>query len=120
MRCKWFSSAGIGLSTVFLCLPCSIASGGSQYSHLSLTPILMGNWFPLMALIFTLLALIFLLTKRDYGQMSPVCLILSLASQGLSWYFFSSFCLVSGAAALLQVTVLFQKYLPGHAKCSDA
>lgn len=112
MQHKWFSSTAIGLSILLMALPCSVTLGSSQHSHLSLASIYMGNWFPLLAMVFSVLALIFLLSKRDYGQMSPVCLILAMASQGLSWYFFGSFSLIGAASMLLHLSVLLQKHIP--------
>lgn len=108
---KWFPAFGILLSIVLLALPCSVAMGGRYYSHLSFTPAAAGNWFPALAVIFALLALVFLLMRREYGQMAPICLGLSLASQVLSWRLFSSFSLISLAVVLLQTAVLLQKQL---------
>lgn len=121
MRCKWFSGMGILISLVLMALPCGVtmtfASGSEeqltrQYSYLSLAPVICGNWFPLLAVLFAILALVFLLLRRDYGQLSPICLGLSAASQVLSWILFSTFALTGAAVILLQLAILFQKKLP--------
>lgn len=118
MRHRWFSGAGMLLSLVLMALPCGVAMTFApeaeaaiirQFSYLSLTPMGCGNWFPLLAVIFTLLALVFLLLRRDYGQMTPVCLGLAAASQLLSWLLFGAFTLVGAAAAVLQLAVLAQE-----------
>lgn len=118
MRHKWFSGAGILLSLVLMALPCGVSvtfgvdAGQTlvqQYSYFSRTLIGSGNWFPLLAAAFTLLALVFLLLRRDYGQMAPICLGLSVASQVLAWTLFGAFTLISGVAAALQLAVLAQE-----------
>ena len=114
MGCKYFSSAGILLSILLMALPCSVTMDGLQCSHLSVSLIGSGNLFPLMAVSFALLAIVFLWIRRDYGQMSPICLGLSLVSQILSWILFHTFGLVGGASALLHLAVLLQRYLPNH------
>ena len=121
MRCKWFSGTGILLSLVLMALPCGVTMAvpagpedrlTAQYSYLSPTPAGLGNWFPLLAVLFAVLALVFLLLRRDYGQMAPICLGLSAASQLLSWLLFGAFTLTGAAVVLLQLAVLFQKRLP--------
>lgn len=121
MRCKWFSGTGILLSLILMALPCGVSvtflgpdmkGVTCQFSYLSFTPIGFGNCFPALAVLFAILALVFLLTKRDYRQMAPICLGLSAASQIFSWFLFQSFTLTALAVVLLQVAVLAEKKLP--------
>ncbi len=118
MRYRWFSGAGILLSLILMALPCGISMDFStdsgqtlvqQYSYFSRMPIGYGDWFPLLAAVFTLLALVFLLLRRDYGQMAPVCLGLAVASQALAWTLFGAFTVTSGVTAALQLAVLVQE-----------
>ncbi len=122
MRHRWFSGAGMLLSLVLMALPCGVAmtfgldAGQTtirQFSYFSFTPAGYGNWFPLLAVAFTLLALVFLLLRRDYGQMTPVCLGLAAVSQLLSWLLFGAFTPVGGAAVGLQLAVLAQEVKSG-------
>lgn len=117
MRHRWFSGAGILLSLVLMALPCGVSMAFGidaenrlirQFSYFSLTPAGYGNWFPLLSVLFTLLALLFLLLRRDYKQMSPVCLALAVASQALSWLLFGSLTLVSAVSVVLQLSILSQ------------
>ena len=121
MHCKYFSGIGILMSLLLMALPCGVtmrmADGPgqwvvAQYSYLSGMPMGYGNWFPILAVAFTALALVFLLLRRDYGEMAPICLGLSAASQILSWIIFSSFTLTGLAIIAIQISVLLQKHLP--------
>ena len=116
MRHRWFSGAGLLLSLLLMALPCSMSmqldspNPGGQVvcSYFSLHPMLYGNWFPVLAGGFTVMALVFLLLRRDFRQMVPVCLILSIISQILSWFLFGAFSLIGTTAVLLQLSVLLQ------------
>ena len=111
MHNKWFSCCGISLSLILMALPCGIAMDlrtgqtAAACSYFSLTPPDCGNWFPMLAIVFALLALAFLMFENMW-QMMPVCMGLSAASQLLAWLLFGSFTLVSATAVLLQVSVL--------------
>lgn len=108
MRHRWFYGAGSLLSLLLMALPCSVGMEAGQASYLSFSPIGHGNWFPLLAVGFTVLAMVFLLLRKDFRQMTPVCLGLSVVSQMLSWILFGTFTLVSATAVLLQLSVLAQ------------
>lgn len=118
MRCKYFSAIGISTSLLLMALPCGVTLRFQdplrirQYSYLSPTPMLCGNWFPILAILFSVLALVFLLLRRDYGQMAPVCLGLSIISQCLSWVMFSAFSVTGLAVVLIHSSILLQKHLP--------
>ena len=66
MRHRWFSGAGLLLSLLLMALPCSMSmkldspNPGSQVvcSYFSLHPMLYGNWFPVLAVGFTVMALV--------------------------------------------------------------
>ena len=54
MRCKYFSAIGLTTSLLLMALPCGVTLRFrdpiqvQQYSYLSPTPILCGNWFPIL------------------------------------------------------------------------
>ena len=118
MRCKYFSAIGLTTSLLMMALPCGVTLRFQdplrirQYSYLSPMPMLCGNWFPILAILFSVLALVFLLLRRDYRQMAPVCLGLAIAAQCLSWILFSAFSVTGLAVVLIHCSILLQKYLP--------
>lgn len=109
MRNPWFCGTGTALTLVLMGLPCSVGAAGKpgQWSYFSLTPPGQGNWFPMLAAVFTVLAMVFLL-RKPLRPMVPVCLLLSAASQLLSWPLFGSLTVIGAAAVLLQLFMAAQ------------
>ena len=107
MKNIWFCGSGMGMVLVLMALPCSVncGSGEELTSYFSLLPISQGNWFPALAVVFAVLALIFML-REQLRPMLPVCLSLSAAVQLLSYPMFGSLTVVGAVAAALQVAVL--------------
>jgi len=108
MKDTWFGISGSTMTLVLMALPCSVDCGSAGVtSCFSLTPILQGNWFPALAVLFAVLALVFQL-RRALQPMVPVCLILSAAAQLLSWPLFGSLTLIGVSVICLQAAVLCQ------------
>ena len=104
MKNIWFCGSGTVLTLVLMALP---GSAGGEHGFFSLINLQLGNWFPLMAVVFTVLVLVFAL-RPVLRPMAPVCLVLSMVSQVLSWCLFNTMTLMGTCVLLLQISVAVQ------------
>lgn len=76
------------------------------FSYFSMLPLGYGNWLPLVTIFLSIMVVILLLLRRNFYKAIPVCLILSIVGNLLSWLIFGSFSWTSLAIVVLHLLTL--------------